>query len=521
MGGSTIVQPPPAPVAVDPGQSSIDFIEAMSNPALQEKIYQAEATYRPAYTQLALADSYNQLFGFGEGYAGRPGGGYSGGGQGTGGSGVTDDQQAIIQGEIDRLQGLLENPDLSEDRRAQYEQRLGSYQASLDSLSQYGTGGQGSYSGEVTGAGTPGALDLLGMATPIIGQIQADALTQQRTADIADVEALGGRATEALRASDPAMQALIGQQTAASDAAYGRTPTDTQAQQGDIASRKGDILGLAEGMMQGLTAQQERQAEQQAREAAGSRGVEMGNAAIASEILNREDFLRQNRAEAQSLRGEAFNMDAFEQVLRGEEEQYRQNAFMEGQGAGTNLFNMLKSTSADPFQAILGRPGTAYGGATGQQAFGAGFNQANMGPQLFDPNAGINLALQNQANLGNYQASVYGSQAAAQGNMAGGIFSGLGGLAQGIGSAGGMAAFFCWVAREVYGTDNDRWTLFRYWLLSKAPSWFANLYMKHGEQFAEWIKNKPAIKYFIRKWMDGRISTLEREFSYGKIWTGN
>jgi hypothetical protein len=73
-----------------------------------------------------------------------------------------------------------------------------------------------------------------------------------------------------------------------------------------------------------------------------------------------------------------------------------------------------------------------------------------------------------------------------------------------IGSvAGGVAG--CWVAREVYGNENPNWMIFREWLYNNAPSWFRSLYIKHGEKFAAFISNKPAIKWLIRKWMDTKI----------------
>jgi len=64
---------------------------------------------------------------------------------------------------------------------------------------------------------------------------------------------------------------------------------------------------------------------------------------------------------------------------------------------------------------------------------------------------------------------------------------------------------YCWVAREVYGVDNPKWLLFRDWLLNQAPAWFRDLYLKHGEQFAAFISNKPLLKSLIRTWMDNRI----------------
>jgi len=77
------------------------------------------------------------------------------------------------------------------------------------------------------------------------------------------------------------------------------------------------------------------------------------------------------------------------------------------------------------------------------------------------------------------------------------------------GGAGKGAA--CWVAREVYGEDNDAWKLFRFWLYIVAPTWFRKLYERHGARFARWLHNKPRVKAIIRKWMDSRIKSLEVE----------
>ena len=88
--------------------------------------------------------------------------------------------------------------------------------------------------------------------------------------------------------------------------------------------------------------------------------------------------------------------------------------------------------------------------------------------------------------------------------------NGIGGLLSGIGA---VATAFCWVAREVYGEDNPRWLAFREWMFTRAPAWFFNLYATHGEAFAEWLKDKPTIKALIRKWMDGRIASLEINYA--------
>lgn len=80
----------------------------------------------------------------------------------------------------------------------------------------------------------------------------------------------------------------------------------------------------------------------------------------------------------------------------------------------------------------------------------------------------------------------------------------------GLGAMGGgaYAGKACWVAREVYGEDNPKWRIFREWLITRAPKWFYNLYIRHGEKFAKAIRNKPEIKWLIRFWMDGRIRSM-------------
>jgi len=119
-----------------------------------------------------------------------------------------------------------------------------------------------------------------------------------------------------------------------------------------------------------------------------------------------------------------------------------------------------------------------------------------MGPQLFDPNVGINMALQQRGQDVTFQ----GMQAQAKAAGQAGIMGAVGGIAQGLGT---YAA--CWVAREVYGIDNPKWLEFREWMLNDAPSWLRNMYLKHGPKVAEFISDKPLLKTIIRTWMNGRI----------------
>ncbi len=102
-----------------------------------------------------------------------------------------------------------------------------------------------------------------------------------------------------------------------------------------------------------------------------------------------------------------------------------------------DLVNARQRTSSDPFAAILGRESGAGDRGAAATRFTANTAGQPSGPNLFDPNAGINLALQNQANKSNYDSSIYGSQAALEGARAQSRSALVGGLLGGLGSLTG------------------------------------------------------------------------------------
>jgi len=87
----------------------------------------------------------------------------------------------------------------------------------------------------------------------------------------------------------------------------------------------------------------------------------------------------------------------------------------------------------------------------------------------------------------------------------------IGGL---IGTLGAAAIEFCWVAREVYGPSDIRWFMFRDWMKHKAPRWLYNLYAKHGKEFAEYIKDKPRIKFILRQMMNLVVKKPKMRYNY-------
>jgi hypothetical protein len=88
------------------------------------------------------------------------------------------------------------------------------------------------------------------------------------------------------------------------------------------------------------------------------------------------------------------------------------------------------------------------------------------------------------------------------------------GMMSGLATLGSAAIMFCWVAREVYGKDNPKWLVFREWMLTCAPDWLYDLYMKHGEGFAKFISDKPLLKWMVRKTMDALVSREKNRLSF-------
>ena len=415
MGGkgkTTINQPDP----IDPGQSAGEFLfgkgfqsyGGITDPRLQERLLGAERTYRPEYAALELADINTFAFGLGERKAGE---GY-------------EAQQAKVASLEDRLAST--DPEITTRKRfgragyrtttkdnPQYQElkrQLDLEQTKLRDLAPRRE--------------QAGLFDLLEESGSRASAMQRESLQAQREADVGALREFAPQVVEAYREADP-YSTMLAEQT----------------------QRR--ALGQ-------LTPDEERDIQQQARQAAAARG-RTGASADFGEVLARRQFT----------------------------DQYTQPAFQ-----------MNRALAGDVGMTILGRP--SQGLAMGSNVLGQAQSQAAqpIGPQLFDPNMGINMAMQQRSQ----DMSLLGAQAQADATRSSGLMQGLGS----IGAA--MLTGGCWVAREVYGIENPRWLEFRHWLFTESPSWFKNLYLKHGERFAKFISNKPFIKNFIRRWMDTKIS---------------
>jgi hypothetical protein len=285
------------------------------------------------------------------------------------------------------------------------------------------------------------------------------------------------------------------------------TQAQLQAQNQDAALRAALANQQVNMQSQQFNALNQSQVAQANRDAAQQAGL-----ANQAANLQQQQLMAQYGYQTQAANQQAdLSADESNRAYQAQQLQnYYQNLGQAGQlynqGLGADrayaaqLVGLQQATMSDPYAAILGRSSTA--GNVAQNTTNQGMNLSNMaGPALFNPES----SYANNIYGGNQQATNAANIATAQSNAAV-----IGGLAQGLGSAaGGYLSKPCWVAREVYGIDNPKWRRFRTWLLTRAPKWFHDAYIKYGEKFAEFISDKPRTKGLIRRWMDSRIATLK------------
>ena len=165
----------------------------------------------------------------------------------------------------------------------------------------------------------------------------------------------------------------------------------------------------------------------------------------------------------------------------------------ERQGFAQSMVGMNQQVQGDPFMQILGRPSNVSpamaGGVLGQAQ---GFNPG----QMFSPESQYAGDIYNQQWQGELAART--ANAANQAAISGAMIGAVGSI------GGGMAK--CWVAREVFGSENPQWLAFFDWKETKAPKWFKKLYNSFGERFAKFISNKPKLKKLIKTWMEDKIN---------------
>jgi hypothetical protein len=244
--------------------------------------------------------------------------------------------------------------------------------------------------------------------TGIANQQTAAGNTALRTGNVQDASNLGGQALGILQQLNPNMYGALNQTNTTSGTAG--SPSDIQMML-EQQAREGLALGGQ------LSAEDNRLAQQAAREAWSARGLVNSNGAVADEVLNRDALSRQRLAERQAL-ASAVDQQGFSQRQQGFGNQV-QNSLLQMQGA----FN--------PFQTITSANTQNQG--SNQQLFsqGAGFSSGAFGNQNvnnlvnpFNPyaqdvyNSNFNAANARYISAGNNAAAMAGARDAATGDIA-------------------------------------------------------------------------------------------------------
>ena len=517
MGGkgkTTINQPD----AIDPGQAMGEYLfgsdfsraQGVTDPMLQQRLIEAERTYRPQYTALELADQEAALFGQGD----------------QAGLLEMQSRAADIAGAEDTKQKQREmaqleqfGPEYTAAVRAADPESFEAAQATrglADTFAEDRAGVMGAVSDiedATARAETAFDEDVAGFRDARAGFEQDQqgfrdqAKSFQAEADRlgADVENLDPRVDMLSQLSADEAQRL------ASEASVD-DPRLTKLQA--LQQKQAETLySESEGR---LSYERAREADQAARMAGAARGRVGDASTMAQELLGRESTRSGLRAEARSAGGLAsqqqgmianqrsqrgrdamaagqlgFGMqqgaESMRQGRRGQAMQMSQlglksgqlglaagqqglsagsqamqgtqagiSAGMQGrqmglgarrlgsqlgqaqQGALGQAFNQFRATGGDPTAFLFGRP--SLSGSLGTQAYGSAFNLAaqQQGPQLFDPNAGINMAMQQRSQ----DMSLLGAQAQADASRSAGGMSALGSIGGAIlgGPAGGFSS---------------------------------------------------------------------------------
>lgn len=354
--------------------------------------------------------------------------------------------------------------------------------------------------------------------------LQAASSNQQAGLQAALANQQTGFQTSQLNAAN-ALQADLANQQTGLQASLANQNVGLQVGQLNAAnSMQSQLANQQAGLQANLANQQARMqaslANQQSRMARADEISRVSMANQQSDIAQNQFVMQAMLANQQAgLQDDAMNMEAqrlnqmqdaarADRTLTAEEKdinrniqikqlntQLRMQGLINDRQFAAQRVGLEQATSSDPFMAITGRPSGAAV-TTGQALYGNGQSGIGAGPNLFNPAQGAEWIANQSAMVNSYNAANY----AAKQSRKAGMFSGAMGAVGSIGSA-----MLCWVAREVYGAENPKWLEFREWVKNDSPSWFFKFYLNYGEKFAEYISDKPKLKWIIRKWMDSRI----------------
>jgi hypothetical protein len=388
MGGSSSPPPPPPPEAIDPGQSMGEYLfgqgfssfRGVTDPRLQERLIGAEQRFRPQYAALELADINTFATGI-------PGG-------------TDNPQYKRLEA---KLAGLEAGKGGVSSKEAMKIAQSAAGPAPSETITRTLTSGRNK--GKRYTYENPNYDEELKAYNREVQSI-AESLGGNRTSQIAAIKA----EMEQLESS-PGQRGLFDLLKLQAEEAGKLQRSELELQrEADVgalqefapqvveAYRAADpaSTAIAERMsrraMGELTPEEERNIQQRSRQASLARGRIGDSSSLAAEALGRSDYTAQFAPQA---------------------------------------FSMNRQLAGDIGSTLLGRPSAAIG--LGGQVLGQAQQGAAgpMGPQLFDPNMGINMALQQRSQDINYQGAMAQAGAARSAGSAGMFGSILGGALSG------------------------------------------------------------------------------------------
>lgn len=361
MGDPTVQAPP----AINPAQVGAESLQTQIN--LAPSVFQATQQFAPGYANLYNQTQQQLLFGSQ----------YFNAGQALQSSPWAIANRAQIEANAAQ-QGVSPEEWLT---RHVNESAASGDTGMQQMLSQYG------------GTSNNGAINLYQQAVPQLSQIQAQANTAQRQADIGDVANLGAQATAAYRSANPELAAALNSLTGAVNTSANRaapqigslgayanalpsaamadvTNANATTTNANLASG-GPLLGLLEtdassqlgktsaiqtalnqqalgliGTNGALSQDEINRITQQTRGAASARGIYDANSAIAAEAMNTESARRQRLLENQQI---ALGVDQAGQNQLNAGRSYA--TAVQGQGQNLSQYNTGQQNQIGMFNA--------------------------------------------------------------------------------------------------------------------------------------------------------------------------
>lgn len=245
----------------------------------------------------------------------------------------------------------------------------------------------------------------------------------------------------------------------------------TQGQQDPLLAQQNQIASGLLNQGGNLSASDLRNVQQSSRAGYAARGLDATNSSIVDEAMQTDAA---QRARLLQNLGIAQNVVGQNQSAASINNANSQSLF----GLASGLTNASNQYTRNQFDAF-----SPYGADVASSNF-----NANQAQKIQQQNNALALTIAGQ--------NADAAKSAATTSTLGNIF--------------GTWLGRCWIAREVFGSENPEWKEFRLWLDTLAPSWFRNWYLKNGRWIAAFLKVHPFLKPLIRSWMRCRIIELKK-----------